>query len=63
MAKIREMTNKLDNWAEKHPDTKKWKGTWARTKFTMALNDMSTPKLQYNEKIGRIVLGNPKDNK
>ena len=63
MVKIKKMTNKLDNWAEKHPDTKKWKGTWARTKFTMAVNAMPTPKLQYHEKSGRIILGHPKENK
>ena len=63
MVKIKEMTNKLDNWADKHPDTKKWKGTWARTKFTMRVNETPTPKLQYNEKSGRIILGYPKDNK
>lgn len=63
MTKNFNMTNKLnDYWADKK-DTKKWKKSWNRTKFTMAIQKMSTPKLQYNEKIGRIVLGRPKDNK
>ena len=63
MVRFKEMNNKLDNWADKHPDTKKWKGSWNRTKFTMALNKMKKPKLNYDSKTGRILLGKPKDDK
>lgn len=54
------MTNALDPyWGEKK-DTKKWKKSWNRTKFTMALNKMETPKLNFNEKLQKVVLGYPK---
>jgi len=63
MTKNFNMTNALnDYWGDKK-DTKKWKKSWTRTKFTMALQKMPTPKLQYHEKSGRIILGKPKDNK
>lgn len=63
MARFYDMTNALnDYWGDKK-DTKKWKKSWDRTKFTMAVQKMATPKLKYSEKIGRIILGNPKDNK
>lgn len=54
------MSNELDNWKEKHPDTKKFKGEYARTKFTMMVNEMPTPKLNYDSKLNRIKLGYPK---
>lgn len=55
------MTNALDDyWGDKR-DTKKWKKTWARTKLTMELNATQTPKLQYSDKLGKIVLGYPKE--
>lgn len=54
------MSNELDNWKGKHPDTKKFKGEYARIKFTMKVNEMSTPKLEYDTKLNRIKLGYPK---
>ena len=45
------MSNELDNWKEKHPDTKKFKGEYARTKFTMKVNEMPIPKLEYDTKL------------
>lgn len=63
MAKFYDSDNKLDVWADKHPDTKKWKGSWKRTQFTMALQKMKTPKPQFHEKTGRIIWGKPKDEK
>lgn len=60
MAKKFSMTNKLEK--KQFPDKKDgFKGEWQRTKFTMTVNDMPTPKLQYNEKLNKITLGYPKD--
>ena len=55
------MTNALDPYWGDKKDTKKWKKSWNITKFTMALNKMKNPKLQYNSKLSKIVLGYPKD--
>jgi hypothetical protein len=63
MVKIPNMTNALDPYWGDKKDTKTWKKSWDRTKFTMAVQKMATPKLKYSEKIGRIILGSPKDNK
>lgn len=63
MARFYNMTNALGSYWKDKKDTKTWKKSWNRTKFTMAIQKMATPKLKYNEKSGKIVLGKPKDYK
>ena len=55
------MTNALNDYWGGKKDTKTWKKSWNRTKFTMAIQKMPTPKLDYNSKLGRIILGKPKN--
>jgi hypothetical protein len=57
MARFYDMTNALnDYWGDKK-DTKKWKKSWDRTKFTMAVHKMKTAKPNFNDKLQRIVWG------
>ena len=58
MAKFYDSTNALDK--KVFPKKKDgFKGEWQRTKFTMMVNKMKTPKLNFEN--GRIKLGKPKD--
>ena len=60
MARFYDLTNALDK--KVFPKKKDgFKGEWQRTKFTMKVNEMKTPKLDYNSTKGKIVLGFPKD--
>ena len=61
MPKNFSMTNALNDYWGNKKDTKTWKKSWNRTKFTMAIQKMPTPKLDYNSKLGRIILGKPKN--
>lgn len=57
MVKILNMTNALDPYWGDKKDTKTWKKSWGRTKFTMGVQKMKTAKPNFNDKLQRIVWG------
>lgn len=59
MVKFLNMTNALDPYWGDKKDTKTWKKSWGRTKFTMAVQKMKTANPKFDDKKQRIVWGRP----
>ena len=57
MVKIINMTNALDPYWGDKKDTKTWKKSWDKTKFTMVVQKMKNTKPNFNDKLQRIVWG------
>jgi hypothetical protein len=57
MVKILNMTNALDPYWGDKKDTKTWKKSWNRTKFTMAVHKMKTANPKFDDNKQRIVWG------
>lgn len=55
------MTNALDPYWGDKKDTKKWKKSWDKMKWAISLDKTTNPKLKYDEKLNKIILGRPKD--
>jgi hypothetical protein len=57
MARFLDMTNALNPYWGDKKDTKTWKKSWGRTKFTMAVQKMKTANPKFDDKLKKIVWG------